>query len=57
MDYMIIVGESLSELQANVSVLCLNKRWEPQGGAFFDPRTNLYCQPAVREINNGTKEN
>lgn len=57
MEYLIIVGDSLSDLQSNVNVLCLNKRWEPQGSVFFDPRTNLYCQPAVREIENGTKEN
>lgn len=57
MDYMIIVGDSLTDLQENVNVLCFNKRWEPQGSVFFDPRTNLYCQPAVREIENGAKEN
>ena len=57
MEYLIIDGESLSELQVNVNALCVNKGWEPQGSIFLDPRTNLYCQPAVREIENGTKEN
>lgn len=57
MEYLIIVGDSLADLQANVNVLCLNKRWEPQGSVFLDPRTNLYCQPAVRELKDGAKEN
>lgn len=57
MEYMIIVGQDLTDLQANVNSICKDKRWEPQGGVFLDPRTNLYCQPAVREIENGTKEN
>lgn len=55
---MIIVGQYLSDLQANVNAICEYRRWKTQGGVFFlDPRTNLYCQPAVREIDNGAKEN
>lgn len=57
MEYMIIVGRDLTYLQTNVNEICRDKRWVPHGSIFLDPRTNLYCQPAVREIEDGTKEN
>lgn len=56
MEYEIIVADDLLKLRSRVRKFC-SLGWEPQGGVFLDPRTNLYCQPAVREIENGAKEN
>ena len=56
MEYIIIVAEDLLELKTKINKFCIF-HWEPRGGIFLDPRTKLYCQPAVREIDNGTKEN
>lgn len=56
MEYTIIVASEITELKTIVNDFC-SYGWEPQGGIFVDPKTKLYCQPAVREIDNGTKEN
>ena len=56
MEYMIIVGTGLLDLTTNVNKFC-EFGWEPQGGFFLDPRSKLYCQPAVKELNDGPKEN
>jgi hypothetical protein len=56
MEYMIIVGTGLLDLATNVNTFC-EFGWEPQGGIFLDPRSKLYCQPAVKELNDGPKEN
>lgn len=56
MEYEIIVADGILELKSNVNKFC-HFGWEPQGGVFLDPRTKLYCQPAVREIEDGTQEN
>lgn len=56
MEYMIIVGTGLLDLASNVNEFC-SFGWEPQGGVFLDPRSKLYCQPAVKELDDGAKEN
>ena len=56
MEYTIIVASEITDLKTFVNDFC-SLGWEPQGGIFVDPKTNLYCQPAVREIENGAKEN
>ena len=56
MEYTIIVASELTELKTIVNDFC-SYGWEPQGGIFVDPKTKLYCQPTVREIENGAKEN
>ena len=54
MEYTIIVASEILELSAVVNDFC-SHGWEPQGGIIIDPRTKLYCQPAVRE-KDATKE-
>lgn len=54
MEYTIIVASEISSLENVVNEFC-RLGWEPQGGMVYDPRTKLYCQPAVREIENGAK--
>ena len=56
MEYEIIVADDLLKLRSKVRKFC-GFGWEPQGGVFLDPRTQLYCQPAVRDIEDGKKEN
>ena len=56
MEYMIIVGTGILDLTTNVNTFC-GFGWKPQGGMFFDPRSKLYCQPAVKELDDGQKEN
>lgn len=56
MEYTIIVASELTELKTIVNDFC-SYGWEPQGGVFLDSRTHLYCQPAVRDIEDGKKEN
>lgn len=56
MEYTIIVASEISELKSIVNNFC-QYGWEPQGGIFLDPRTNLYMQPAVRDSQDGTQEN
>ena len=56
MEYTIIVGSEILTLEKIVNefaVLDGNQR----GGMMFDPRTKLYCQPVVRKVENGAKEN
>ena len=56
MEYTIIVASGISSLENVVDEFC-RLGWEPQGGIVFDPTTKLYCQPAVRELKDGAKEN
>lgn len=56
MEYTIIVGSEITTLETMVNEHC-RFGWEPQGGMIYDPRTTLYCQPAVRELKDGTKKN
>lgn len=56
MEYTIIVASELTELKTIVNDFC-SYGWEPQGGIIVDPKTRLYCQPAVRELKDDTKEN
>lgn len=56
MEYEIIVAENLLKLREKVKKFC-HFGWEPQGGIFLDPQTQLYCQPAVKELKDGAKEN
>ena len=56
MEYTIIVGSTITSLETIVNEFC-GFGWEPQGGIVFDPITKLYCQSAVREKENGAKEN
>lgn len=56
MEYTIIVSSDIAELKSIVNNFC-SYGWEPQGGIVIDPKTNLYCQPAVRELDDATKEN
>lgn len=55
MEYTIIVASEITELKTIVNQFC-RYEWEPQGGIFIDPKTKLYCQPAVRDIEDGEKE-
>ena len=55
MEYEIIVADDLLELKTRVQKFC-RFGWEPQGGVFQDPRTNLYCQPVVKDADDGAKE-
>lgn len=56
MEYTIIVGSEITTLETMVNEFC-RLGWEPQGGIMFDSRLKLYCQPAVRELKDGTQEN
>lgn len=56
MEYTIIVASEITELKTIVNHFC-RYGWEPQGGIFIDPKTKLYCQPSVRDIEeDGKKE-
>lgn len=55
MEYTIIVASEITELKTIVNDFC-RYGWEPQGGIFIDPKSKLYCQPVVRDIEDGEKK-